>query len=508
MPSIDSDLLFFIALGPAIFAAVILHEAGHVIAARCVGIDIAAWGVGYRRPWFHIRTGGAKFYLGRPLTGGIMIPIRKTIERQPLQEFVMIVGGPLASALGLASGLLALGLGFRSGVLSAWIYVSAIFVLFSLFPYEYVSRNFRLVSDASQLIRILKNGRESQAVPIGPALASTQVLVDLLTEIQCTTGMRYFYSAIASLQAALGDVVSASSSLDSARTYADRCSLHYYAQAIFAAEANPSDAKEVFRSALDECCGDATAEFGIECIRENWQIQRGCGNSEKRRLLRQRAMGESRRDWLCWVEVIDFEAESSEDVETRCRRIQNEFQRHLNGVAAARLLALTSRRLASQGNLERAEVLFHEAEAAIAREAAAIADATTREAYLRSAERPLLEVAEMSGISRPDFEPPALEKRSARPRFFAYASMAVIVPSFITSSIGALLILMGEHRRVERGALALEALAVSGALLSLASIAISIFRGEHRRWNVLSASLTLTILTMAIAGVSMAQLKP
>ena len=52
MPSHDSPILFALAAGPAMFLAVILHEVGHVLAARCVGIDVAAWGVGYRRPWF------------------------------------------------------------------------------------------------------------------------------------------------------------------------------------------------------------------------------------------------------------------------------------------------------------------------------------------------------------------------------------------------------------------------------------------------------------------------
>ena len=152
--------------------------------------------------------GSSTFYLGRPLTGGMMIPIRPTLEHQPIKEFIMVLGGPLASTLGLAFGLAGFSLGIQSAVLYAWIYVSAIYVLLSSIPYTFTSKSLRLINDASRLIHILIEV-ESIALPVGPALASTQALAELLTAIKCDTGLSYIHSSIASLQAVLGDLVSA-----------------------------------------------------------------------------------------------------------------------------------------------------------------------------------------------------------------------------------------------------------------------------------------------------------
>jgi hypothetical protein len=505
MPSIDSEILFFISIGPAILLTVILHEAGHVLAARCVGVAVAAWGIGYRQPWFYRRIGSTIFYVGRPLASGLTIARRSRLERQPLKEFVLVLGGPLATAFGLAAGFTACRWGAQSDPIAAWVYVSFFYLIGSIIPYTDTTSLPRIDNDASQLFQIVRRGRELAGTPIGPALASTQAVVELLATIQCKSGMRFFHSARAVMQAALGDTSNARASLEEACLYSDENSLFHYARAAIATADNTENSEDFFEIGREACYDDPTARFAIACMHEEWRHRQGRGNCEQRQLLRQQALQASRRDWLCWAEELIFEADIFEDVEANCRTLLADFRQQLNGVSRARLLVVAAQRLASLGDFERAKVVASEAEAAIAQEAASIATAETRAAYLRSAGEPLQEVAQTINIAPPNFEPVALEHHLSRRRIFAFISLALSAPSLMASVIGATIAEFAIHNSTLRLAFALQALAVFGSLLTLAAIAVSILRSESSRWRILSVTLVFAFLIMAIAGVTLSK---
>jgi hypothetical protein len=147
MPWPESILVFVLALGPGLVLAIILHEAGHVLAGRCAGFQVSTWGVGVRRPWYYQRIGSTTFYLGWPMTMGLTLCLRDTLESPPGPLSFMIFGGPMASLIGLAAGVGIWLLGAQSDVLAAWIAISLLFVISSAVPFEIRSGPVRLQNE-------------------------------------------------------------------------------------------------------------------------------------------------------------------------------------------------------------------------------------------------------------------------------------------------------------------------------------------------------------------------
>ncbi len=158
LPWPESWAVFLIALWPAQFVSIIWHEAGHVVAARFAGLQTLAWGIGVRRPWMKLRLGRSVFYLALPTSMGLTIYRRKLIERQPMPEFLCILGGPAASWIAMLAGLGLWQYGGRSDILAAWIAITALHALTSSIPFMLQQGALRLDNDARLLIDIARYG--------------------------------------------------------------------------------------------------------------------------------------------------------------------------------------------------------------------------------------------------------------------------------------------------------------------------------------------------------------
>ena len=98
---------------------------------------------------------------------GLTLYCRNTLERQPVAEFITILGGPLASYLGLLIGLAAWWSGLHSDVLLSWIAISALLCLTSSIPSVIGQGRVRLENDARLLWGILQYRRQTRNASAG-----------------------------------------------------------------------------------------------------------------------------------------------------------------------------------------------------------------------------------------------------------------------------------------------------------------------------------------------------
>ncbi len=100
IPSPESWPVFWVACVPAWLLAVLWHEIGHCLAARCVGRPVLAWGLGAHKPWFYVRRGSTSFFLARPLIMGLTLTASRFPQRGKAEQFWLLAGGPLATLAG------------------------------------------------------------------------------------------------------------------------------------------------------------------------------------------------------------------------------------------------------------------------------------------------------------------------------------------------------------------------------------------------------------------------
>jgi hypothetical protein len=493
----SSGLVFLLAILPSMVLAVVVHEAGHVIAARLVGRQILAWGIGFQKPWFRARCGRSVFYAGFPLTSGVTIACHRLLEREPLADFLFVLGGPAATVGGLLAGVAAWNSGWKFAPVVAWIAVSAMFSISSLIPFTIRMGVLRLENDARRLIDILRYGRQCPAYPLGPSLSNSAALSRLLEQVGCAAGAAFFQSIAACLQAPLGDLEAARENLKLGQAgvsteISSSGAVAALARASIAVEANEDDAKELCDVAAELCRADDTAIFTLDCLREQWRLGRGGDVSDVVNELRQRASVATRNDWLCIADLLDFEADPDGPSDVRCRELLSRHRRYLSGVAKIRLLALTTERLVAAGAIDDARVFFAEAQSSIVAEAATIASPTTRQAYVRQAAAPLQRALQAS-TDIPLFigDPPnnlAPRKESA-----AFVAVALVVMSIATAFM-----FLGLVANVHdpHSAESTEGSLVAGTffwLIGLACMLAAVFRRE-KRGPILATCVVLALL--------------
>lgn len=491
MPWPHSYAVFLIALIPAMILAVILHETGHVIAARCVGIRVLAWGVGMRRPWFSFSVDNSIFYFGRPFSSGLTLPAKTTFERESTKELLLILGGPLASILGLSVGLAAWWLGARSNVLTAWIAVSVLIVATSAIPFVMRSKGIQFGSDAYLLLRLLTPSRQHAPLRLGHTLASARALADLMSSVKSQLGRAIYHSQISILESVFGNVPAARESLSIAQhnalSHSEVTGLVAYAQALLAVKENAEDVERVLHTARNLCRDDATAKFWLDCLDEGLRLENGVGNGPRLNELRHEATKAGRTDWLFMVEMLEFEAEPQEDAEAQCRDLLKRQAGQITTFDIARALAITTERLAARGNVSRARDLFAKAQAAITDEASTIASVETRDAYIRAASAPLQRAIALTAEGVPLFIPQPVSEETSQLVAFANATLVSGVVAMISGLIGWSIrrgwIPDGPHNTL----IADSSIAIIGVsfLLALLLGIFSIVRRERRWWRLL-----------------------
>src|SRR5262249_7258919 len=154
MPWPENWIVFLIALWPAQLLAIVLHEAGHMLAAWCVGIRVPAWGIGIRKVRLRVPIGSTVLYVGRPMSMGLTVCLGEPLELRRSGEMVMFLGGPLATLAGLAGGVALWRSGIKSDVLVAWIAISLLLSLTSTVPFVISNGAVSFKSDAMRLLEL------------------------------------------------------------------------------------------------------------------------------------------------------------------------------------------------------------------------------------------------------------------------------------------------------------------------------------------------------------------
>lgn len=496
MPWPSHWFVFLLMLLPVTMLAVVWHEAGHVLAARCAGLRVTAWGVGFRRPWFHARLGRATFYLGHPFSAGLTLFLRPCIERQPLREFITIAGGPLATLFGLALGLMLWSRGLRADALVAWIFVSSVFCFLSCVPFTGKSGPLRIRNDASQLIDILRFGRQAEYSQVAATLSTVLALAELLEQIQCDAGAAYMNCWASIIESSVGDIAAARERLRRAESTQPElhglAGLLAYAQATVAVSEADETAETRLVAARELCHEDPLAGFGLDCMRLRLLMEQGQDIRDDLNLLRERAVAVSRQDWQCAAESMLFEATTDCDApETSCRDLIQRYPRYLSTTAKVQLLGIATERLAIVGDTRCARALFAEAQTAIAAEASLIRSEQTRRAFTTEMAKPLQRALAATADGDPIFIPDLAAKNDQPAnRREVFANITLAIGFAAATATGCAVPLALEHELGHAASGRAMFFLTLCMLASLISGLISVLRRE-RRWRRLLTGLAL-----------------
>ncbi len=214
-PVVTDALLFLLAIWPAGVLGMVLHEAGHAIAARAVGLTVLSFGVGYRKLLLRIPLGGAVFYVCWPISGGLQLSTGSSLD-QPVENVWVITAGLIANILGLVAGVLAWVLGWHSPLLAAWIAASAWLILIAAFPQQARSTGEAL-SDGLQLLRFVRRNRPAVRPYLGAWLAYNRSIIKLFETIGHPAGAALYHLDAATFEAGLCNFEQARRDLEASR---------------------------------------------------------------------------------------------------------------------------------------------------------------------------------------------------------------------------------------------------------------------------------------------------
>src|SRR6185369_9752075 len=86
-----------------------LHELGHLLAAKWMGIPIARFSVGFGRKLWSFKKGETEYWISMIPCGGYVLPActdEETFAQIPLRRRIIFsLGGPVANVLGAYLGL-------------------------------------------------------------------------------------------------------------------------------------------------------------------------------------------------------------------------------------------------------------------------------------------------------------------------------------------------------------------------------------------------------------------
>src|SRR5258708_827310 len=90
-------LLLVLAVVPVFYGAALVHEFGHFLAGRLVGLPVTSFGLGTARPFFAASLGETRFYLARSRPfQGITFFFLEPIYPSRAQYLLILSGGILA----------------------------------------------------------------------------------------------------------------------------------------------------------------------------------------------------------------------------------------------------------------------------------------------------------------------------------------------------------------------------------------------------------------------------
>ncbi len=410
LPMPDSFLLFVAAIFPLGIVLVILHEAGHAFAARLAGVRVLAWGVGIQNPRLRLKLGRSFFYVGRPLLAGLTIHCRQLFEVNPRQEFITVLGGPLASLLGLFVGVAAWRRGVHSDILLSWIYLSAFYCLSAWIPRTFHRNGMTFNNDAKLLLDLARHGDRGMCLqPYGVMLDMQSSLATLLEQVGHRPGAGYVRLAASNLAAGVGasDVAQRwwdeAQSLDLEEMPTGRAMSDFVRSAI-AVEAQAPDALALLDVAAQSCRGSASAEFYLAANRSQLRQRQGESVGAELETLQQQAFAANKLNWQALIAHLKYEADPT-IAPAALDAMLARYEPQLPDVSRARMLALAVERLAASGDVNMALARFEPARQAALKAARHFAKPELREIYLAQACVPLRAAHQACPERIPDWDP-------------------------------------------------------------------------------------------------------
>lgn len=167
---LDLGLLWLIGLGFS-YAAIIVHELGHVIAARAVGIEITHITIGHWRKLVSFPIGATTFTLRAAPASGYVVPKLSVSLLSAPRVIPFLLAGVIAQ--GIVIGLITLfprptTITSFNDLLHAYIYVDIVIIggfhaLTNLWPFEGWVGGEKLPSDGMLLLRLWKDRHQKPA---------------------------------------------------------------------------------------------------------------------------------------------------------------------------------------------------------------------------------------------------------------------------------------------------------------------------------------------------------
>jgi hypothetical protein len=143
---------------PALYAAIAIHEVGHLVAGKLAGMNPGGIAIGGFLFCKSGRNWVFKFDYRRLLAGGFAKPLPPKGEFHVAPFAWMAAGGPLASILSAAIGAW-FGFGSQSETVGTFFWTSALIVVTTLVPYSTDANK----SDGARILLLLRRPEEARA---------------------------------------------------------------------------------------------------------------------------------------------------------------------------------------------------------------------------------------------------------------------------------------------------------------------------------------------------------
>jgi hypothetical protein len=163
--------------------SVVIHEAGHAIGGRLVGLRVPICGVGIQKPLFSFSLGATRCFFGLwPINGLTLLCCDS--QNLPIRPMVIAVAvGPLTNLLvGLISLSIDLALPGTQPALAILTTLSFVLTL-NLLPIRSKGTGFSFRTDGMMILRMLRRGQQ-QSLDVGAKLRNHEFLCELGQQVK------------------------------------------------------------------------------------------------------------------------------------------------------------------------------------------------------------------------------------------------------------------------------------------------------------------------------------